>query len=394
MKNFYFLAVAVYLLVGCTKSEEPNYSQNAKKRTFSVSLENNQTRAHAENLSVVWDNGDLMSILEGGNNFQYKYDASNQNIVAVNGAAGDGEVYAVYPYAESNAVVDDVISLTFPADQNYYADSFGLGANTMVAKSSDDNLSFKNVGSYLKLYLWGDDVTVQSITLKGNSDAAQLSGTALVSFDSNGLPVYEWNSDVEDGSKTITLNCPNGVTLGTSEVDATPFWIVVPPQTFTGGFTITVTDIEGKEFVQSTAKNVVLDRNYVQPMTAIEVVPTQPADEVWVYDINGNKVVMPLDDPTTISVLGFLPIDISDPLNPSGENLDDRMSIVKMVIPEGVTTLDMGALAYCTNLEEITLPSTLTTIGYGAFGACMSLESIEIPEGVETIGEGAFLQCI
>ena len=58
-----------------------------------------------------------------------------------------------------------------------------------------------------------------------------------------------------------------------------------------------------------------------------------------------------------------------------------------------VTSIGMGAFAFCENISTITLPVTITNIGMYAFHECHSLSSINLPEGLVSIGEAAFYQC-
>ena len=59
-------------------------------------------------------------------------------------------------------------------------------------------------------------------------------------------------------------------------------------------------------------------------------------------------------------------------------------------IPDGVTTINAGALAYCTGLTYITIPETVTTIGSDAFYGCSSLTELYFPANVSSIGSYSF----
>ncbi len=394
MKRFLFYAsIAITMLfVGCSKESDLDTPNDLKGvRKFVASIEDNQTRLHAEKPNILWDNGDMISIIDGENNLSYSCQGG-EFIVSENNTTevSDGQVYAVYPYHEDNRVEDGKIYLTLPEVQYYAENSFGDGANTMVAVSDGDNLPFKNVGAYLELKLFGEGVKVKSVAFQGNS-GEQLAGAALVLFGNDGVPTYEWDSQSES-AEVLTLTClEGGVALGNTAEEATSFWFVVPPQTFENGFTITVTDIDGNTYAKSTSKTIELHRNHLKPMATIDIYKTIPSNEIWVYDGDGNRYNLAFDG-TTISVGNFLPININtETLEASGENLSYRNAITRIVVPEGVESIDTAAFAYCTNLESIILPSTLTSIGFGAFGACQSLTSIEIPDGVEAIGELAFM---
>lgn len=56
-------------------------------------------------------------------------------------------------------------------------------------------------------------------------------------------------------------------------------------------------------------------------------------------------------------------------------------------------TIDDNAFAGCTALTEIKFPTSLKTIGEYAFGACSALTAITIPEGVTAVGAQAFYDC-
>lgn len=62
-------------------------------------------------------------------------------------------------------------------------------------------------------------------------------------------------------------------------------------------------------------------------------------------------------------------------------------------IPEGVTTIGVGAFTECNSLTSITLPDSLTTIGTQAFWVCSGLTTITIPAKVTSIGNSAFASC-
>ena len=64
-----------------------------------------------------------------------------------------------------------------------------------------------------------------------------------------------------------------------------------------------------------------------------------------------------------------------------------------LVIPEGVTSLGLGAFAGRLELVSVSLPSTLTSIGNYAFYTCPKLASVTLPDGVTSIGDNAFGEC-
>lgn len=65
----------------------------------------------------------------------------------------------------------------------------------------------------------------------------------------------------------------------------------------------------------------------------------------------------------------------------------------RVVIPEGVKSIELSAFSYCSNMREVQLPDSLVLIGERAFAGCTALESINIPDGVERIDSLAFTNC-
>jgi hypothetical protein len=73
--------------------------------------------------------------------------------------------------------------------------------------------------------------------------------------------------------------------------------------------------------------------------------------------------------------------------------LSGSKNLVKITIPESITSIDNDAFGFCTNLASITIPNSVTSIGEMAFICCKSLASITIPDSVTSIGDCAFILC-
>ncbi len=63
------------------------------------------------------------------------------------------------------------------------------------------------------------------------------------------------------------------------------------------------------------------------------------------------------------------------------------------MVPEGVTTIEVGAFVFCEKLENVIIPEGVTTIGEATFGECCNLKNITIPESVTKICDEAFGYC-
>jgi hypothetical protein len=284
MKRYFSLLCVLALLAGCYNTDEQLINEQIPSdgRIFTASFEQNDTRTYVEEGNLLrWNKGDQITIFDSNTlNQQYKFDGETGDnggtFSKVSSSFGTGNDlnchYAVYPYHKDIKVTESgTITATLSAEQSYAENSFGLGANTMVAvtKDTDDTfLKFRNVGGYLKLQLYGENVTVKSIELTGNSNE-KIAGKASITPTYNDDPQI---SMLGDATSCITLNCGEGVKIGSTAENITDFWIVIPPTTFEDGFTITITDINDETFIKSTSNEIAIERNVIKPMKAFEVI--------------------------------------------------------------------------------------------------------------------------
>ena len=380
--------------------------------------EEGTTRTYIEDGKYLrWCEDDRLTIFFGNTlNRQYKFngatgDNSGTFSLVADGMLGTGNafdhIYALYPYNADVRITDEgVISLTLPAVQNYAENSFGRGANTMLAVTEnveDTFLSFKNVGGYLKLKLYNaEGASIKSIEVKGNS-GERLAGATTATIAFGEAPVLVM---ADDATTSVTLDCSEGVALGTTAETATEFWFVLPATTFAEGLTITATDTEGKVFKKSTTKEVVIERNAIQPMVVLETkfVATKPANnEIWYtngstteatkpYETNvfGAKIVSNTYD--TAKECWVIKFD-SEVTTIGERAFYSCTSLTSATIPDSVTTIGNSAFSWCESLTSVTIPDSVTTIGDNAFYACSSLTSATIPDSVTTIGNYVFDGC-
>lgn len=412
MKNSIFIIfILTILLSGCRKDDVMDCLP-ADLPVITACFEQGETRTYvADGNLLCWNKNDQISFFYKSTvNLQYKFDGETGDNAGpfspasqvVDTGSGLNCNYAVYPYASDIKITDaGIITATLPVEQIYTVNSFGLGANTMVAvtKDVDDTfLKFRNVGGYLKLQLYGENVTVKSITLTGNNNE-KLAGKATISPAYGDEPTITMS---DDAATSITLNCGDGVKIGTTTETATAFWIVVPPTTFEGGFEITITDTSNKVMRKSTTNNITTERNIIKPMTAFEVVTKEvvPNNQIWYtstakvepYSSNafGANISSNIWDETTKK--GVITFDgkVSKIGYQAFSSCKDLTSIC---IPNGVTTIESYAFNYCENLLSIEMPNSITTIERYAFASCYNLSAATIPNRVTKISEYLFWSC-
>ena len=214
-------------------------------------------------------------------------------------------------------------------------------------------MPFKNVGGYLVIKLYGDDVTVSSVELKGNN-GEKLSGKAEVVAKYGQSPVVEM---VETATEVVTIDCgEEGVKLGATQETPIQFWFVVPPTVFEKGFTVTITDAVGGVMEQTTSRKYGIERNTVSSMSAFEVETNDrfvavPTNEIWYTSTDGEIV-----EPKNTEGFGA---------NIVSNTYENGKGVIKF---DGeVTSVGYEAFMDCDNLKSINLPESITSIIAWAF---------------------------
>ena len=109
----------------------------------------------------------------------------------------------------------------------------------------------------------------------------------------------------------------------------------------------------------------------------------------------GEALTWVLDDAGVLTISGTGPMTDFPASSPSDQIpwREHWVSIKKVIIADGVTTVGIRAFINCENLTEAILPGTITSIGTYAFYKCSALTNIQLPEGITFIGEQAFAYC-
>ena len=289
MRHFaLYIGLAAVIVASCSTKENDFVAPAQEDEVFYASFEKpaeDDTRVYAnEDLLLRWTTDDRVSIFNKitynqeyrfiGQTGDYEGGFNKVNNPEFMTGSEIPHVISIYPFQRQTRVSEnEVITVSLPAEQSYAQNSFGLGDNTMVSVSSGNLLQYKSVGGFLVINLYGKNVTIKSITLKGNN-GEKLAGDAMVTMPLNGVPTAVM---ADNGSTEITLTCDTPVELGETPEESTQFWFVVPPVTFSKGYTITVREYTGEVIEKSTEKCITIGRNKLSKMSPLEMEGGTPA---------------------------------------------------------------------------------------------------------------------
>ena len=405
MKKLLLFVLAVMGFAACTNDpvEEQVAVRHDAPETLTVGFEGDDTRIQLnEAQKTVWTNGDQVSVFYLSDaNQKWQYDgetgsrtAELKRVNAGTATTSTTGVVIVYPYNTNYYINTRTLNVkaSLPAVQHYLANSYGLDGNIMISQSEYNQGSLKNVCGWLKLQLTGNGEVVKSITFKGK-DGEQVAGELYInSADATAILASDMGDIAEDDGENatggtganlvfddtifteVTLDCGEGVTLG---AEPTAFYIAIPPQTFEKGFKVEIVCADDTKMVKSSNKAMSIERNHIQPMTAMEFTPPVPNNQIWYTSSDGNIVT-----PYETNVFGAK--IISNTYN-NGKGV--------ITFNGAVTTIGNEAFNNCTSLTSVNIPDSVTSIGESAFLGCYSLTSVNIPDSVTTIGNYAFLAC-
>ena len=262
MKKFLFNSILLSILIcqaSCSDKvdellEEKTASQEVQL-VFKAMPDNGlaDTRSYLNVDQVEWNDDDIISLFSGTANPSYPFVAMRSGLdVFFTGAvtATADYYYALYPYSADATIAaadNTTITIPFSAEQTAVDNSFANEANVTVAKTSADAkaFSFKNVCGLMRFKILADypkDITKVVLSNTSESIAGTLifqnvEALASESFVANPNainPSSPFTTSISGDGKSITLNAPVG-----GFANNTYYFFVVPPTTFTTGFSIT-----------------------------------------------------------------------------------------------------------------------------------------------------------
>ncbi len=290
---FALLSVLFYA-TSCEKNEHGQLSDNDEQLFTALSEIDVETKTYLSSNSVLWEDNDEVSVFNGNDVndlYQVKSGTGGKTTAVLNKTrSGNGEAtvsfdanVAYYPYGSNVKYAKEgtyhSLNVTIPSEQHYLPGSFARCAMPMVAvtgSKAESELKFKNLFGVLKLQLTGSNMTVKSITIKGNKKE-KLSGDATVAIYQNGYTAVSFGSG---GNEAVKLVC-NNVKL--DETTPTEFYITLPPMVYRSGITVLVETTE-RTIKMSTNKMLAINRSKVKSLDARAVTPDRYESEDYSKD--------------------------------------------------------------------------------------------------------------
>ena len=422
MKRLFSIFSVAVLLAGCTQFddlEQPvvgGEQNDSAMQSIYAGFAEEESRTYVENdTDILWHNGDALSLFYSNcRNIKFEYNGEDgARMAKFDYIYGTGNLndktlkvirtHALYPYDENSSIVYDDhlttfdILTTFPAVQNYVPNSFGRGANIMVAATQsssnelrNENVYFRSAGGYLTFKLYGEGVKIKSLKLVAR-DNKKIAGGATIRTYYDKAPEVTM---ADDALSEITLDCgTEGVALGADKESAIEFWFALPPTTFDAGFRLEATDTDGRIFRMHTIKSIEVQRNMIKPMAALRFNADAPADnQIFYYCDEGHTTPITFysgDNPFDAKVIAHyydpadkcFVIEFDKALTVIKEQAfchyanNDTHHIRRILLPESLTTIEEQAF-WNTELVSIVIPGAVNHIGHRAFESCDYLRSL------------------
>ena len=395
------LAGLALSLSACQDLQEKDFMKTtALTLTASVEQPVGTRTLIAGDSQVWWEKGDEIKVFAGTKSARFVTDLTSPAATAdfsgsLGGAWTEGSpLWAVYPYSDGASLEGETLAVVLPAVQTARGMSFAQNMNLSVARTTTASLQFYNVGGGLCFTLTQEGIT--KVVFEG-LNGETLAGKVKLAFQDERPAVQE----VSGGSTAITLAAPEGTTL---EKGAW-YYIVALPGALEKGFSLSF--YKGDAVAKKTfTKAVTVKRSiFGEVRDADEGVSYIPdTDENIAFkDAKVKSIVVRYFDTGKDGELSYKEAAavrsffVDEALTRAeGEQVSvfagtDIETFDEIVYFTGLTKIEDGAFAGCTQLTSITIPANITEIGANAFKGCTGLQSITIEATTPpTIGEGAF----
>lgn len=278
------ISLCIVLFASCQTEElQPTPATAVSLEIVTSTEHTTRTSLHENGKSVVWTNGDAIAVydlLSDKRQFTAQVDAGTTRFKGF--ITPKNSIFcAVYPYdlAANTTQSLSALSMTLPSEQTAVKDGFASGLNLSVAKGqrnidgSPSQVQFRNVCQLFKVQIPSYiDNRIARIVLSAQQDIA---GPLTVNHSSE-TPVVSVAE--QGGAKSVTLLPP---LANNAFAQGTYYFVLAPVQI--NGFTLTLTDVNGKTYSQHSSSTIGGQRGMIYTLGNLDLIEVPSVTSAHVY---------------------------------------------------------------------------------------------------------------
>ncbi len=248
MKKVVYIISSLLVSLACSRTEHEMPENNSDLQEtvediieFSAVFgEAAVVKSELSGTTVLWKEGDEISILWDGGSTTARADKSGASADFTADVAQVSEYYSVYPSAASVSLSEGSLTVGIPAEQNGEFED----VNIAIARTTDRNLVFKNLCALGKITLSRNDIA--KIVFKGNGGQC-LAGDVTLSLDANGIPSFVSTASPQD-VLVLTPASDDAFAAGT-------YYFAAIPSILEEGVSFTLTTVTGNTIIGKASAN-------------------------------------------------------------------------------------------------------------------------------------------
>lgn len=229
MKRLSVLAMAMLVMASCAKENvQPNNEPSGEKQLLEIGLASTKTQLGEEDkvnklFPIVWSDGDEIAVIE---NMGVK---GKQNVSVYRLKEGAGTANGVFEHVSGDAFPKVITDVVYPASAvmpkgTLISEIPIVDVSSLVPKDQTQSYEEGNFDKNAAVMYFHRNNAADKIVLEPLSSIICI---PIKGFDDNDVVTAVKWQNMDDRTATVTLNCPNGVTL--SKGQATNFYLSIQP---------------------------------------------------------------------------------------------------------------------------------------------------------------------
>ena len=229
MKRLSVLAMAMIVMASCAKENvQPNNEPTGEKALLEIGLASTKTQLGTEDkvnklFPIVWSDGDEIAVIE---NMGVE---GKQNVSVYRLKEGAGTANGVFEHVSGDAFPKVINDVVYPAsavvpNSTLISDIPIVDVSSLVPKDQTQSYETDSFDKNAAVMHFHRNNASEKIVLKPLSSIICI---PIKGFDDNDVVTAVKWQNMDGRTATVTLNCPNGVTL--SKDQATNFYLSIQP---------------------------------------------------------------------------------------------------------------------------------------------------------------------